>query len=140
MLRTRLTLRPGQAGTHRLVEEYGPKLLCVRYRYDDVQKKRYKTIEIIVEEVEWIPRPRPRAATDMVHIEVAYEEHAIRQSVRLLGGTWHPPTRTWRLAYGAAVALRLTDRIVDAPLPPSTAPPSTDNTLPSYIRDDPTGR
>jgi hypothetical protein len=95
------------------VEEYGPKLVCVRYRYDDARKKRYKTVELIVEEVDWIPRPPRPAPTDLVHIRVAYSEGATRHAIKLLGGTWQPPTKTWRLAYAAAVALRLTDRIVD---------------------------
>jgi hypothetical protein len=123
MLRTRLTLRPGQPGTRKLVDQYGERVVCVRYRYDQCTRKRYKTVELIVEEVEWIPRTRPRSATDIVHISVAYEEYTIRNSVRLLGGTWHRPTRTWRIAYGAAVVLRLTDRIV--PDAPSTPDPST---------------
>lgn len=94
MLRTRLTLRPGQPGTRRLVDQYGERVICVRYRYDQTTKKRYKTVELIVEEVEWIPRPRPRAATDVVHIRLQYSEEAIRKSVKLLGGHWHAPTRT----------------------------------------------
>jgi hypothetical protein len=117
MLRTRLTLRPGQPGTRKLVEQYGERVICVRYRYDQVTKKRFKTVELIVEEVEWIPRPRPRAATDIVHIRIKYQEEAIRNSIKLLGGLWHPATGTWRIAYGATVVLRLTDRIVElAPL------------------------
>ena len=124
MLRTKLTLRPGQPGTRKLVEQYGERIICVRYRYDQTTKKRFKTVELIVEEVDWIPRPRPRAATDIVHIRVDYPEQTIRDSVKLLGGTWHAPTRTWRIAYGATVALRLTDRIVAIP----EAPPSNDPT------------
>jgi hypothetical protein len=126
MLRTRLTLRPGQPGTRKLVDQYGERVVCVRYRYDQSTRKRYKTVELIVEEVEWIPRPRPRAATDIVHIRVDYPEAAIRNSVKLLGGTWDAPTRTWRIAYGATVALRLTDRIVPEP----AAPPISTNREP----------
>lgn len=129
MLRTRLTLRPGQPGTRKLVEEYGERVICVRYRYDQTTKKRFKTVELIVEEVEWIPRPRPRAATDLVHIRVRYAEEAIRNSVKLLGGHWHPPTRTWRIAYGATVALRLTDRIVNVDATPDRADASTPTDL-----------
>ncbi len=33
MLRTRLTLMPGANGTKSLVERYGERLVCVRYRY-----------------------------------------------------------------------------------------------------------
>ncbi|HEX7830646.1 MAG TPA: hypothetical protein VF787_13400 [Thermoanaerobaculia bacterium] len=115
MLRTRLTLRPGQPGTRKLVEEYGPRVVCIRYRYDDANKKRYKTVELIVEEVDWLPRARRPAVTDLVHIRLQYNELALRESVKLMGGTWHPTTRTWRLAYGAVVVLRLTDRLVTLP-------------------------
>ena len=38
-MRTRLTLKPGQRGTKQLVAEYGDRLVCVRYRYDDKQCK-----------------------------------------------------------------------------------------------------
>jgi len=33
-MRVRLHLKPGQQGTRRLLEEYGDRLVCVRYRYD----------------------------------------------------------------------------------------------------------
>ncbi len=33
-METRLTLRPGQAGTKKLVDRYGERLLCARYLYD----------------------------------------------------------------------------------------------------------
>ena len=50
-MQTRLTLRSGQKGTKRLIAQYGKRLVCVRYRYDAQKKKRYKTVELIVEEV-----------------------------------------------------------------------------------------
>lgn len=40
----RLTLTPGQPGTKRLVEQYGERLVCVRYRYDQLRRRRDKTI------------------------------------------------------------------------------------------------
>ncbi|MGM0418690.1 MAG: hypothetical protein ACQEQS_08210 [Thermodesulfobacteriota bacterium] len=54
-MRTRLHLKPGQRGTKRLSEKYGEQLVCVRYRYDDATKKRYKTVELIVDVAEWSP-------------------------------------------------------------------------------------
>jgi hypothetical protein len=50
-MRARSTLRPGQPGTKALVKQHGDRLLCVRYRYDRIRRKRYKTAEIIVDEV-----------------------------------------------------------------------------------------
>jgi len=49
-MRTRLTLQPGQSGTKELVEQYGDRLVCVRYRYDATRRRRFKTVELIVEE------------------------------------------------------------------------------------------
>jgi hypothetical protein len=44
---TRLTLRPGQPGTKKLMEFFGSKLVRVRYRYKG--KYRLKTVELIVD-------------------------------------------------------------------------------------------
>ena len=52
----RLTLRPGMAGTKKLLERYGERLVCVRYRYDRATGRRVKTAELIVEDVAWAPR------------------------------------------------------------------------------------
>ena len=54
-MRIRLTLRPGQNGAKQLQAQHGDRLVCVRYRYDARQQKRFKTVELIVEEREWQP-------------------------------------------------------------------------------------
>jgi len=50
--------RPGQRGTQKLVTRYGDRLVCVRYRYDAAAGKRYKTVEIIIDEQRGHRRPR----------------------------------------------------------------------------------
>jgi hypothetical protein len=50
-MQTRLKLNPGQRGTKKLVANYGDRLVCVRYRYDEQTKRRYKTVELIEEKV-----------------------------------------------------------------------------------------
>ena len=102
--RVRLHLKPGQKGTKQLLAEYGDRLICVRYRYDAQQKKRLKTVELIVGERDWQP-PRP----------VAFAEVAIRKRVKQAGGIWNTEQRVWQLRYDRVVALSLTSRIVDAP-------------------------
>ncbi len=52
-MRIRLSLKPGQKGTKRLQDRYGDRLVCVRYRYDEESGKRFKTVELIVEEADW---------------------------------------------------------------------------------------
>jgi hypothetical protein len=39
-MQTRLTLKPGQKGTKKLIAKYGDPLVCVGYRYDPQTKKR----------------------------------------------------------------------------------------------------
>ncbi len=39
-METRLTLRPGQGGTKKLLERYGERLVCARYLYDDKAGRR----------------------------------------------------------------------------------------------------
>ncbi|WP_322816587.1 hypothetical protein [Chloroflexus sp.] len=55
-MRTRLKLKPGQRGTKKLQALYGDRLICVRYRYDFETGRRFKTIELIVDEKAWSPR------------------------------------------------------------------------------------
>ena len=113
MLRTRVTLRPGRAGTKKLLAQYGSQLVCVRYRYDDERQTRCKTIELVIEEIPWPPpRPSKLGPEDLVAIRVRFSEEALRHAIKRRGGQWNPATKTWTLTYAAALALRLTDRIV----------------------------
>ena len=110
--RVRLHLRPGQKGTKQLLAQYGDRLVCVRYRYDPQQKKRFKTVEFLVAEREW-ELPRPRFALDrIVGVRVAFADVAVRDRVKQAGGTWDPQRRLWALRYDRAIALGLDDRIV----------------------------
>ena len=40
-METPLTLRPGQNGTGKLAERFGKRLVRVRYRYDEILRRRY---------------------------------------------------------------------------------------------------
>ncbi|MGH9201051.1 MAG: hypothetical protein ACRD2A_07430, partial [Vicinamibacterales bacterium] len=51
--------------------------------------------------------------------------------VKLAGGTWHRPRRVWQLAYGDAVALGLSDRIVAEPASTRGCPGSSGKHLPA---------
>ena len=44
------TLKPGVSGTKERVSRYGDQLVCVCCRYDRARGKRYKTVELIIEE------------------------------------------------------------------------------------------
>ena len=127
--RVRLHLKPGQKGTKQLLAQYGDRLICVRYRYDAQQKKRFKTVEILVAERDWEP-PRPRFAHDqIVGLRVAFADVAVRDRVKQAGGTWNPERRVWQLHYDRVVALGLNSRIVDEPASTSGCPESSGENL-----------
>ena len=45
-MRSRLTLRPEHDGAQQMHAQYGDRLVCVRYRYDERRQKRFKTGEL----------------------------------------------------------------------------------------------
>lgn len=101
----RATRKPGQKGTRQLQLEYGDTLVCVRYHYDEVKRKRTKTVELVVEECEWMPDDT------LVRVRVAWGEKDLGRKVKLAGGKWLPEVKLWELPYGKAVVLGLTERI-----------------------------
>ena len=111
-MRTRLTLSPSHRGAKQLLERYGDQLMCVRYRYDEQLQKRYKTVELIVEERDWRPTTTPQAGGQIVSIRVALAELDIRAQVKRAGGIWQRDRQVWDLRYDQVVALGLKDRLV----------------------------
>ncbi len=111
-MRIRKTLQPQQHGAKKLLAQYGEQLVCVRYRYDDQQRKRLKTVEIIVEEEPWTPPQRPSTREGVVALRIAVTEGVVRRQVKAAGGTWHPQQQVWHLRYDRVVALGLASRIV----------------------------
>jgi hypothetical protein len=82
-----LHLKPGQKGTKHLVEQYGDRLVCVRYRYDAARKKRIKTVELVVAESDWEPRFAP---DEIVALRVAFTDVATRKRVKQASRAWNP--------------------------------------------------
>lgn len=110
MLNTR-KLAPGQKGTKKLHEQFGDRLLCVRYRYDDQLRKRFKTVELIVEEAAWTPPATLLAANAIVGVRVGLTEVELQRKVKQAGGKWNPARRLWEIHYDRAVKLGLKGRI-----------------------------
>src|SRR5262245_53601150 len=112
-MRLRSTVHPGQQGAKKLQMQYGERLVCIRYRYDDKRQKRFKTIEIIVEEEPWTPPQRPTPRERVVALRIAVTEGTTRRQVKATGGTWHPQHQLWYLRHDRVVALGLASRIVN---------------------------
>lgn len=118
----RTVRKPGDPGTLKLVAQYGDRLLNVRYRYDPVKNKRYKTIELIVAEEHWQPpaqpheditppAPEPRY-TPRVPIRIQYFEKDLQQKIKAIGGIWNPGEKIWYAPEEHVQRIGLEDRIV----------------------------
>lgn len=117
-MKTKLNLKPGQRGTKRLCEKYGDSLVRVRYRYDEIRKKRYKTVELIIEEKDWEPDEPSvntgeirNAETKLVGVRIGPGESVLQQKARKAGGIWNRRIGLWELEYEKALRIGLKDRI-----------------------------
>jgi hypothetical protein len=113
-MRAQVTLQPGQKGTKRLVDQYGSKLVCVRYRYDELSRRRLKTVEIIIEEKAWQPKTPEINPEEIVGVRISLNEVELQRRVKLAGAKWNPARRLWEMQHGKAVSLGLNDRIEKA--------------------------
>jgi hypothetical protein len=96
-------LKPGQCGTHELVQQFGERLVCVRYRHDAVAGEHVKTAEIAV--ARWTgPQTRRYRDNDVVTVEVAYPEKHLRDRLKAAGGRWDPEQKLWLVRFGAIKA------------------------------------
>jgi hypothetical protein len=99
-------MAPGAKGTRKLLRDYGARLVCVRYRYDEISRNRFKTVEIVVEEVPWTPPQR-----HLVLVAVKPWETAVHARLKKAGGRWTGNGPLWRVRYDRAVKLGLAARI-----------------------------
>jgi len=113
-MRIRLTLQPGQNGAKQLQAQYGDRLVCVRYRYAEQRQKRCKTVELIVEEREWLPGGGQETNARLVGVQVAVGAVGLRGRIKQAGGRWDAHSQVWELRYEQAVALGVTASIVKA--------------------------
>jgi hypothetical protein len=122
LLQVRRTLRPGDPGTHKLVERFGAHLVCVRYRYDPDTRIRMTTVELVVDTALAEPRrsrrkpaPAPPATVAVVRLRIGYHETELRALVKAAGGRWMPEQKVWELLEAEARQLGLEHRIVGVP-------------------------
>ncbi len=105
-------LAPGKPGTKKLIQKYGERLICVRYRYDAERKEKMKTVEIIVEKNPWDGNGRRIPGNKIMRLRVAYNETKMRSLVKAAGGRWNREDKVWELPHKDVLALGLEDRIV----------------------------
>jgi hypothetical protein len=114
----RATLRPGQKGTKRLLEKYGDRLVCVRYRYDSVNGKRYTTVELLEAESKWTTKNASSKGnirnndTRKLGVRIDYWETELREKAKEAGAIWRPNHKLWEMAYEDVMELGLENRVV----------------------------
>ena len=112
------TLRPGQKGTKRLLEKYGDRLVCVRYRYDSVSGKRYTTVELLEAESKWTTKNASskgeitNTETRKLGVRIEYWETDLRQKAKEVGAIWRPRQKLWEMANEDVVELGLENRVI----------------------------
>ena len=102
-MKTRLVLKLGQRGTKQLTDKYGEALLCIRFRYDEKRGRRFKTVELIVEQTEWTPPPSKYDHNALVPLRIEASNLLLRTKVKAAGGKWFPDELLWYVRYGAIV-------------------------------------
>jgi hypothetical protein len=119
----RTVRKPGDKGTQALMQKYGERLVCIRYRYDPARKKRLKTVELIVAEQDWNPpAPHPeedkpsgfgpkRYYTRRLGVRLSHLETELRRKVLAAGGMWDPSERLWFLPEEEVRRLGLVQRV-----------------------------
>jgi len=58
----------------------------VRYRYDEHNSRRFKTVELVVEETPWWPETQSPAGEDIVAVRVEWQEAELRDTLKGAGG------------------------------------------------------
>lgn len=81
----------------------------MRYRYDEALHKRFKTVELKIDEVPWKPEP---TKDEIVLIRVQWNEKKVQKQVKKAGRRWDKERKIWLLRYGKLKDLGLTSRMM----------------------------
>ena len=94
------------------LKKYGDDLVCVRYRADPENKRKLKTVEVVIEQ-SFIPGNYEALPLDkLISIRIEIKEGELRKKVRAAGGRWNRSKKVWELAYIEVLKLKLLDRII----------------------------
>ena len=111
-MEVKATPASGQNGTKQLLKQYGNQLICVRYRYDKARRERLKTIELIVDEQDWVPGAA-FSVEKRVPVKIGFEETELREQMKRAGAYWNPDKKAWMLSCRSVLEMGLEGRIVD---------------------------
>jgi hypothetical protein len=106
-------IAPTQPGAIKLAEQYGDRLVCVRYRHDPTGRYRYTTVELVVSQSRIKPRAeRKEARLKIVALRLGNAERDLHHLVRAHGAVWDGKAQLFYLRHTVAQALGLLNRAV----------------------------
>jgi hypothetical protein len=106
-------LRPGDAGIKRIEQQFGKKLICVRYRYDEEGDMTIKTVELILDKFKRKSKYKKPLPDEKHYIRIEFKEIDLREKIKKAGGWWNMDKKVWELPYKEIVRLKLKDRIIN---------------------------
>ena len=112
-MKTIKKLLPGMDGTKKLVDRYGDKLVCVRYRMDDKRNRKVKTVELIIDESSLSTDASKIPMNRIMSLDVKHDEALLGRAIKSVGGSWNQKEGAWELPYKQVLALGLEQRIVN---------------------------
>lgn len=113
----RKRLMAGVKGTKQYQQQFGDRLLYVRYRHDKELQRRVTTVEIIVDEkpLALLPNrlttPSQPYPNENVYVCINFNERELRARAKAAGARWQPEQQRWLMPYRLAVKLGLRERI-----------------------------
>jgi hypothetical protein len=75
-------------------------------------RKKVKTVEIIVQEGEWTPPKARYQAGTIVPLQIGLQEKSLQDKVQELGGRWDREQHLWFIPYGCIAGTTLEKFIV----------------------------
>lgn len=96
------TYLPDQSGAKRFALRYGGQLVCVRQRLSADGKRRYTTVELLVESHLVTPRQ-----PTLVALSIPPSDRDTRALLLACGADWQPRQRYWLVPQRLAKTLRL---------------------------------
>jgi len=112
-LYTQKKLAAGRPGTGKWQKKYGDALVCVRYKYDLQNRRKIKTVELVVETEPWDPDKSRKPANKIVAVKIAYGEVSLGRLIRSVGGQWNKQEKVWELPFREVINLGLQGRMVN---------------------------
>lgn len=113
----RKRLMAGVNGSKQNQQQFGDRLLYVRYRHDKELQRRVTTVEIIVDEksLALLPNrlttPNQLYPNENVYVCIDFKERQLRARAKAAGEQWQPEQQRWVIPYRLAVKLGHRERI-----------------------------